>query len=98
MTEEELKAKMDELGKLLHQYEQDHLEFDLAHREMVAKIADLKTELKKVFLERKESAKSDCLEVRYRKGAVKWETKWLDTFAIEHPEFDLREHRQWHLL
>lgn len=86
MNEIELNEKMDELGRLMHELENEQLEFDLKTRTLCHKIAELKDQLKPVFLERKEGLKSQCLEVRYRKGAVKWDTKWLDGYSIDHPE------------
>ena len=86
MTNEELEEKMDELGKAMHEYEERQLAFDLKNRDLTEKIAGLKEDLKKIFLARKEGLKSQCLEVRYRKGAVKWETKWLDGYSLDHPE------------
>lgn len=86
MNETVLKAKMDELGKKIHEYEEKQLAFDLENQELVKEIAALKDELRPVFLEQKTSKKSQCLEVRYRKGAVKWKTNWLDGYSIDHPE------------
>lgn len=86
MTETELKTKMDELGKALHELEEKQLAFDMANKALCEKIDNLKAELKTVFLEMKTSKKSQCLEVRYRKGSVKWKTNWLDGYSIDHPE------------
>lgn len=86
MTNEELEEKMDELGKLIHGMEKEQLLFDMKFRNVTERIAELKDELKQEFLARKKGLKSQCLEVRYRKGAVKWETKWLDGYSLDHPE------------
>lgn len=86
MTELELIQKMDELGRAMHELEERQLEFDHQNRDLEHRIAELKDELKPVFMEKKESMKSQCLEVRYRKGAVKWATNWLDGYSIDHPE------------
>ena len=93
MTETELKNKMDELGKALHELEEKQLAFDMANKTLCEKIADMKAELKTVFLEMKTSKKSQCLEVRYRKGSVKWKTNWLEGFASGHPEYFLEKYR-----
>ncbi len=94
MTEQELIAKMDDLGRMLNEAEEKQLAFDLENKELFGNIEELKAELKDIFLERKESMKSQCLEVQYRKGAVKWDTKWLDGFAIDHPEYNLGQYRK----
>ena len=86
MTEQELIQKMDELGRAMHELEDKQLEFDMQNRDLVHRIAELKDQLKPVFYEKKESMKSQCLEVRYRKAAVKWGTKWLDGYSVDHPE------------
>ena len=86
MNDELLKAKIHELGCAAHEYEDRQLQFDLENRELVAKIADLKDEIKAEILERKESVEADVMKVQYRKGAVKWDTKWLEGYSIDHPE------------
>ena len=42
MTETELKNKMDELGKKIHEYEEKQLAFDLENQELAKEIATLK--------------------------------------------------------
>ena len=93
MNETVLKAKMDDLGKAIHEYEEKQLAFDKKNRELVERITELKDELKPVFLEMKTGKKSQCLEVRYRKGAVKWKTNWIEGFAAGHPEYELEKYR-----
>ena len=88
MNEAELKAKMDELGRAMYEMENKQLEFDYSVRELSQKIDDLKAELKPVFLERKLSLESDTMKAQYRKGAVKWDTKWLDGYSVDHPEIE----------
>ena len=89
-----INEKMDELGRAMRTLEDKQLEFNMENRDLTERIADLKNELKEYFLERKESKTSQCLSVQYRKGAVKWETNWLDGFAIEHPEYNLGQYRK----
>ena len=86
MNEETLKEKMDQLGRMIYQLEMNQREFDEKNHDLIYGIDDLKNELKEFFLERKESMNSQCLSVTYRKGAVKWDTKWLDGYSIDHPE------------
>ena len=93
MTETELKNKMDELGMLMHDWECQQRELEEKNRTNLTRIAELKDELKEQFLIMKTSKKSQCLEVRYRNGAVKWKTNWLDGFSAGHPEFGLEKYR-----
>ena len=93
MTETELKNKMDDLGKAIHEMEERQLMFNMETQEIQHRIDELKEELKPVFLEMKAGAKSQCLEVRYRKGAVKWKTNWIEGFAAGHPEYNLGQYR-----
>lgn len=86
MNSDELTAKMDELGKLMHEMEEALLDFDFQHQDQVERIDALKAELKPEILALKESVMSECLKAQYRKGAVKWETKWLDGYSLDHPE------------
>ena len=86
MTETELKTKMDELGKLMHDWEHAQEELEQLFTNKLTRIAELKDELKEEFLKMRASKKSQCLEVRYRNGAVKWKTNWLDGYCIDHPE------------
>lgn len=86
MNDEMLKEKMDQLGRMIYQLEMNQREFEEKNNELINGIDELKTELKEFFLERKESLTSQCLIATYRKGAVKWDTKWLDGYSIDHPE------------
>ena len=82
----EIKTKTDELGQLMHEMEEKQLQFDMQTKDLNESIDKLKEELKEVFLQRKESMTSERLLVTYRKGAVKWETKWLEGYSLDHPE------------
>lgn len=86
MTKEELNEKMQLLAQLMYGLEQAQLSFDFEHRVETEKIKALKAELKEEVLKAKETLKSEGLEVQYRKGAVKWQTSWLDGYSIDHPE------------
>jgi len=90
----EITDLMDELGKAMRKYEDAQLQFDLENRELVETIATLKDAIRPAILKGKETVKSQCLEARYRKGAVKWNTSWIDGFAIEHPEYELGKYRK----
>lgn len=93
MTETELKSKMDELGKLMHDWEEKQRDLEEKNKLNLTRIAELKDELKKQFIEMRASKKSQCLEVRYRNGAVKWKTNWIEGFSAGHPEFGLEKYR-----
>lgn len=86
MTNEELKTKMDELGKLMHGMDEEQLKFDAKFRKVTERIGELKDELKDEILSRKETVESECLKAQYRKGAVKWQTNWLEGYSLDHPE------------
>ena len=93
MTETELKIKMDMLGKLMHEWEEQQRELEEKNKLNLTRIALLKDELKEQFLIMKTSKKSQTLEVRYRNGAVKWKTNWIEGFAAGHPEYGLEKYR-----
>lgn len=92
MNDDELKKKMDELGLLMNSLMNAQCEFDGAHAEQERRIGDLREELRAEFLKRGTGMKSQCLEVRYRRGIARWDTSWLDGYSIDHPE--LRKFRQ----
>ena len=86
MNDEMLKAKMNKLGRDIHLLEDLQLQFDYEHKDLIEEIEDLKNDLKPEILARKESVESDVMKAQYRKGAEKWETKWLEGYSIDHPE------------
>lgn len=94
MTEIELKQKMKILSSLLKTLKLKEAEFENQISDLTEDIENLKAELKQEILNRQESVRTNFLTVSYRKGAVKWDTKWLDGFAIEHPEYKLGRYRK----
>lgn len=94
MTEIELKQKMKILSSLLKTLKLKEAEFEKQNHDLVKDIENLKAELKEEILKRQESVKTEVLNISYRNGSVKWDTKWLDGFAIEHPEFKLGKYRK----
>ena len=62
MTNEELEALMNELGDVLHSYEQAQIEFDFQHQEEEYKIVDLKEKVRAEILKRQVGYKSWKLE------------------------------------
>lgn len=89
-----MKQKMVILSTLLKKLKLKQAEFEQQNFDLLEDIENLKAELKDEILKREESIKTAYLTVSYRKGAVKWDTKWLDGFAIEHPEFKLGKYRK----
>ena len=85
MTEEELIKKMDMLGQCLYDLEQKQIKFDEANRELVTQIAELKDQLKPVFVQRKTGMVSEKLKVVYRKGAIRWDSKSLNALMDDYP-------------
>jgi hypothetical protein len=94
MTEFEMKQKMNRLSSLLKTLKFKEAEFEDQNQALMEDIENLKAELKEVILDRQESVKTDYLHISYRSGSVKWDTKWLDGFAIEHPEYRLGRYRK----
>lgn len=94
MNEIEMKQKMNKLSSLLKTLKYRQAEFDYQNRDLVEDIENLKAELKQEVLKREESVRTEFLNVSYRSGSVKWDTKWLDGFAIEHPEYRLGRYRK----
>lgn len=85
MTEEELKEKMDELGQALYEYELLEREFDYQNKDLIIKISKLKDQLRPVFLEKKTNMRSEKLDVIYRKGAMRWDSKSLTGLIKDYP-------------
>lgn len=86
MNTTEMKYKLNQLGELMKLKQERQTEFDLKNQDLDENINGLKAELKTFFLERKESEKTDLLEVSYRKGAVRWDSKGLKEYSKVHPE------------
>ena len=94
MTEFELRQKMNQLSNLLATLKMKEAEFEKQTCDLVEEINGLKSELKNEILSRGKSVVTDNLVGSYRKGAVKWDTSWLDGFAIDHPEYHLGQYRK----
>ena len=94
MTEIELKQKMKILSSLLKTLKLKEAEFENQISDLTEDIENLKAELKEEILKREESVKTSVLTITYRNGSVKWDTKGLDGFAIEHPEYKLGRYRK----
>ena len=77
---------MNYLGCLMKSLENKKAAFELETQYLNDKISELKSELKEIFLERKESLTTDHLVVQYSKGAVRWDTATLNVYVKSHPE------------
>lgn len=86
MTEGELMERMEYLGYMIHEKEQKELAFQEENREFFDEIEERKEQIRKEILARKVGADCRTLKVTYRKGAVRWDTKWLDGYSTAHPE------------
>ena len=86
MKEIELIQKMNELGEALRQMEECKAAFEASVAPLNETIEDLKDELRMEFLALKESKATDSLVVKYRKGAVRWDSAGLKSYAKDHPE------------
>ena len=89
MNEIELIQKMNILGTLMKEYEIVKTTFEENVKSLTEDIEALKAELKTEFLSRKEGLSSDLLIVKYRKGAVRWDTDLLKIYAKTHPEMEV---------
>ena len=89
MNETELFEKMNILGTLMKDFESLKSEFESRTKDLCEDIESLKVELKTEFLTRKEGLSSDLLIVKYRKGAVRWDTDLLKIYAKTHPEMEV---------
>ena len=88
MTELELINKMNILGTMMKKYEVIRTAFEESTRNLTEEIESLKSELKTEFLNRKESKETDVLVVKYRNGAVRWDSDALRVYAKTHPELN----------
>ena len=89
MDELELIQKMNILGTLMKEYGIVKATFEENVKSLTEDIEALKAELKTEFLTRKEGLSSDLLIVKYRKGAVRWDTDLLKAYAKTHPEMEV---------
>ena len=86
MTDSELKERMEYLGYMMHEKEQKELAFQAENKEFFDEIEERKDQIRKEILTRQVGAECRTLKVSYRKGAVRWDTKWLDGYSTAHPE------------
>ena len=94
LTNKRRQEMMDRLGQLMFDWEQAQDELMAKHKAELDEIGKLKEILKKEILIEKQTVVSEKLEVQYHRGSVKWDTKWLDGFAIAHPEYELAKYRE----
>ena len=85
MTDEELTMMMDELGQVMHDYEQAQIEFDFQHQEEEHKITSLKEKVREEILKRQVGYKTMKLECTWRKGATRWDGDALKKYEKDFP-------------
>jgi hypothetical protein len=86
MTDGELKERLEYLGFMIHEKEMKEQAFLEENKELFDEIEQRKDQIRKEILARGEGADSRTLKATYRKGAVRWDTKWLDGYSTAHPE------------
>jgi len=86
MTNGELEERMEYLGYMMHEKEEMEMAFLQEHKEFFDEIEERKEQIRKEILAREANADSRTLKVTYRKGAIRWDTKWLDGYSLDHPE------------
>lgn len=84
---------MDRLGQLMYDNEEDYRKYMEEHKERFDEIEKLKDILSKEIMLDKQSDSSEKLEIKYSKGRVTWNTKWIEGFAMGHPEYNLEQYK-----
>ena len=89
MTEAELNNKLKILSQNIRLMKEKQAEFEQQTKKLADTIEKQKAEIRPIFLESKESMRSEWLIVSYRKGAVRWDTAGLKIYAKTHPEMSV---------
>ena len=84
---------MDRLGQLMYDWEESFRKLEDEHRAELDEIEKLKDILGKEIMLDKASDTSEKLEIKYSKGRVTWNTKWIEGFAMGHPEYNLEQYK-----
>ena len=77
---------MDALAQMMREKEDRELEYLLANKELFDQIESLKEIIRQEIMARKAGDETSKLKITYRKGAVRWNTSWLDGYSLDHPE------------
>ena len=86
MTDNELEKNMDVLGQMIHEKECKEFQFQMENKELFEKIEYLKDVVKREILKRGTGHDSFKLKCSYRRGAIRWDNKALDSYGVDHPE------------
>jgi len=86
MTDEQLKAKMDVLGQKLHEKECLEFKFEQDNKALFDEIEEEKKVIREEILKRGTGFDSFKLKCSYRRGAIRWDSKALDSYGVDHPE------------
>ena len=85
MTDEELSKAMDDLGQLMHNYEEAYDQFVMDHQEESTKIEAQKKIVREEILKRQVGWKSMKLECTWRRGAIRWDSDKLKDYEKTYP-------------
>lgn len=86
MTNHELHELMDKLGEMMHEKDEIEKAYVQKNKAFFEEIEQRKDEIRKEILYRKVGEESRNLKVSYCKGAIRWDTKALEDYGLEHPE------------
>lgn len=86
MEEKALKAKIDELGQKMFDMQELENRFQMEHEAEYKAIADLKEEIKKEVINLGRTMETLKLKVEFRRGSIRWDTKFLEGYVLNHPE------------
>lgn len=85
MTNEELEKVMDQLGDVMHSYDEAYDKFVAEHQEESAQIESLKKIVREEILARQVGWKSMKLDCSWRKGATRWDGDKLKAYEKQYP-------------
>ena len=86
MTDDELKIQMDDCGQKMFELEQRELKFEMENKALKDYIDMKKQLIRKEILKRGTGFDSFKLKCSYRRGAICWDSKALDSYGVNHPE------------
>ena len=81
-----LEMKIDMLGQMMYDMEKAEDSFRLAYEDEYKQIDELKQEIKDEVMELGRTVETLKLKVEFRRGSNRWDTRFLEGYAINHPE------------
>ena len=84
---------MDRLGQLMYDWDEAYRKLMQEHQAQLDEIEKLKDILSKEIMLDQHSDSSEKLEIKYSKGRITWNTKWIEGFAMGHPEYNLEQYK-----